>query len=393
MSAPDDADVIIVGGGPAGSATALHLARKGHRVVLFDRAQFPRPKPCGDSINSAGVRELAGLGVLEEVLAHPHRRLKGWRIHPAGDAGFLGSFPPDALPIAIARERLDMVLLERARSEGVKVRLGERVAELCEGPGGAIGGVRLAGGGARSARLVVGADGLRSVVLRRLGLLARRPRLRKLALTGRVHGVEGLGGCGELYAGSPVTIGIAPIGLGVANVVVVVSGEHIRKVAGAREAFFDATLRGLPRTAVAKRIGSVQATGPFDWPVRRATADGAMLVGDAAGYYDPFTGQGVYRALRGAALAAEVASGALAGGDLTQPALAAYDVARRRSFAPGERLQHLIEAVISRESLFRLVAGTLRRNPSVADELVAVAGDLHPVRNLVAPATLARLLR
>lgn len=140
MSAPDDADVIIVGGGPAGSATALHLARKGHRVVLFDRAQFPRPKPCGDSINSAGVRELAGLGVLEEVLAHPHRRLNGWRIHPGGDAGFLGSFPPDARPIAIARERLDMVLLERARSDGVEVQLGERVVELCEGRAAGLAG-------------------------------------------------------------------------------------------------------------------------------------------------------------------------------------------------------------------------------------------------------------
>lgn len=393
MNSRSEPDVIVVGGGPAGAATAARLALEGHQVVVYDRAQFPRPKPCGDTINSAGVGELTTLGVLEDVLSQPHTKLYGWRIHPARGEAFRGTFPTEARPLAMARERLDEVLLAHARACGVDVRLGERVVELLRGRGGEVLGVCLAGGRDRRARLVIGADGLRSVVLRRLKLISGPPRLRKLALTARVTGVEGLGGWGELYAGNPVTVGIAPIRGGVVNVVVVVSGEGGRAVAGGREAFFDAALARLPRTAAAARLAEVHATGPFDWRVRRATADGAMLVGDAAGYFDPFTGQGVYRALRGAALAAEVAHGALRSGDLSLRALATYDELRRQAFAPGERLQHLIEMVVSRERLFRLVAAGLRRRPAVADELVAVAGDLHPVRNLWAPATLARLVR
>lgn len=393
MKVPGDPDVIVVGGGPAGAATAARLSLHGHRVVIYDRAEFPRPKPCGDTINSAGVRELAALGVLNEVLSHPHTQLRGWRIHPGRGDGFRGTFPAEARPLALARERLDEVLLAHARACGVEVHLGERVVDLQRGRGGEVVGVCLAGGAVRPARLVVGADGLRSVVLRRLDLISGPPRLRKLALTARVRGVEGLGEWGELYAGHPVTVGIAPIGGGAVNVVVVVSGEGGRAVAGAREDFFDAAIAELPCTAAATRTGEVHATGPFDWRVRRATAGGAMLVGDAAGYFDPFTGQGVYRALRGAALAAQVAHHALRSGDLSQNALAVYDDLRREAFAPGERLQHLIEMVVSRERLFRVVAAGLRRRPAVADELVAVAGDLHPVRNLWAPATLARLVR
>ena len=190
----------------------------------------------------------------------------------------------------------------------------------------------------------------------------------------------------DLHAG--IVLGVRYRGLGM-------GGQRLGAVAGAggREAFFDAVLAELPRTGDAVRCGEVQATGPFDWRVRRATADGAMLVGDAAGYFDPFTGQGVFRALRGAALAAEVAHRALRYGDLSQRELATYDELRRRAFAPGERLQRLIEMVVSRDRLFRLVASGLRRRPALANELVAVAGDLHPVRSLWAPATLARLIR
>jgi flavin-dependent dehydrogenase len=136
----------------------------------------------------------------------------------------------------------------------------------------------------------------------------------------------------------------------------------------------------------------VLATGPFDWPTRGAVIDGAAVVGDAAGYYDPFTGQGIYRALRGAALLAETADAALRAGDLSSEALAPYEQARRSAFAPGTRLQRLIEVFISRPRLLGAMAERFRRSPELADALVAVVGDLQPVRSLWAPRTLARLL-
>jgi menaquinone-9 beta-reductase len=386
-------EVVVVGGGPAGTAIATRLARLGHAVLLLDRDRFPRPKPCGDCVNPAAVRELADLGVLADVLAEPHTPLEGWTIvPPSGEAAaFRGSFPIGCPGIAIGRERLDRVLLEHARAAGVQIRTASKVTDLVRNGKGAVGGVQVAGQAEIHSRLVVGADGLRSVVLRRLGLVRRAPRLRKLALTAHVTRVPSLDRRGELHVLPWGTVGIAPIGDGEANVTVVVTGAATAEVARGRETYYDSVLASTAPLERAMRCGKVLATGPFDWPTRSAVADGALLVGDAAGYYDPFTGQGIYRALRGAALAAGVAHAALQAGDLSARCLRPYDRAHRRAFGPASGLQWVIEQFTSRGSLMGVAAARLRRHPELADALVAVTGDLLPVRTLLRPRTLVSL--
>ena len=377
-------DAVVVGGGPAGSATAAWLAGGGHRVLLLDRAEFPRPKPCGECLNPAAVAALDRLGALPAVLAAAPARLRGWRIHAPGGTAFDGLFPPEHPGLALPRATLDALLLAHAQALGTEVRMGVRVNDLLRKDGRVIG-VRTAGSGESElrARLVVGADGLRSVVVRRLMLLRRRPHLRKIALTAHVRGLEDLGGRGELHAYPWGCIGVAMVGDQRANLTLVVNGEEAGRICGDRSSFFDATLRRLPRFAAAQRIDPVLATGPFDWPTRRVVANGALLVGDAAGYYDPFTGQGVFRALRGAELAAETADRALREDTLSAMALASYERAHQRAFRPGVRLQHLIEAVVSRPRLLNAAAGTLHRRSTLADALIAVTGDLAPVRSLL----------
>lgn len=398
-------DAVVVGGGPAGSASAALLAADGWRVLLIDRARFPRRKPCAECVNPAGVAALRRLGVLERVMEAGPARLDGWRIASDGGPSFLGRFH-DVHGIALPRERLDAILLDYARASGAEVREGVKVTALLwddvksTSPGSSGGGARRRGRGVRGvvaggeeieARVVIGADGLRSVVLRRLGLLARPPKLRKLALTAHVRGLGDMGGCGTVRARGRGCVGVADVGGGLANVTVVVPAEQAHEVGGHADAYFDAALRECGFTA-AERVDDVLATGPFDCPVRRAVADGALLVGDAAGYYDPFTGQGIYRALRGAELAAETIGGALRAGDTSAPALMPYERARRRAFGPGERLQRMVEAFVSRPPLLRWAAGRLDRRPRLASAVVRATGDVDPVHSLLHPSLLAQLI-
>jgi flavin-dependent dehydrogenase len=384
-------DAIMVGGGPAGSATAARLASAGFAVLVLDRAAFPRRKPCGECVNPAGVAELRALGAWDAVEATRPARLDGWRIRPGDEDGFRGSFPGGVHGIGVAREVLDPVLLEHARGRGAEVRTGVRVADLLR-EDGRVCGVRTGDGDEIRARLVVGADGLRSVVVRRLGLLRRPPRLRKVALTAHVGGVGGVGhGWGELRAMGRGCVGVAEVGGGRFNVTVVVAGDEARAVAGDPEGFFDQALRRFG-FADARRLDDVLSTGPFDFPVRSAVADGALLVGDAAGYYDPFTGQGIFRALRGARLAARTAAAALHAGDLSAAALAPYERDRRRAFTPGERVQHLVEAFVSRPVLLRALSRRFAPRPALGDAIIRVTGDVRPARSLFAPALLAHLL-
>lgn len=388
-----DADVVVVGAGPAGSTVAGLLAERGWAVRLLDRARFPRPKPCGEFVNPGAVELLECLGVLAPVLDRRPAILRGWTIRTAAGARAVATFGAGTRGIGLPRAELDHVLVRAAVERGAVLEEGVRASGVAPLPGGgARVEVRDAEGapGTRTGTVVVGADGLRSVVSRSLDAYRRPPRIRKLSLTVRLRGEGPRRERGLLVLGGPRTVGLAPVGSDgtLWNATVVTRSEvEGREVAGDPEAFVLGAVRdaGIRWRRPPELVGGPWASGPFDWPTRRRVGPSVLLVGDAAGYFDPLTGQGIRRALRSAVLAAAAIDRALREGGESEAALAEYDRTLRRELAPGRRVQRLVEAVVSRSRLRACMIGRLGAAPSAADTLVGVTGDVTPVRTLLRP--------
>ncbi|MBL0179121.1 MAG: FAD-dependent monooxygenase [Gemmatimonadetes bacterium] len=398
------AGVVIVGAGPAGSATAIHLARAGHAVTLIDRARFPREKACSEYLSPETVRHLATLGVLDALDAHGGTALEGTRVRAAHGASLIGRFadaggsPFRATGLAMPRRILDATLLDAARVAGVTVH-EETTLRVLSGMNAHGRTVTLEdAAGARhdvQARCVVGADGLRSVVARQAGL-HRQGWLKRVAFVAHVEGVTGLGRVAEMHVGKTGYVGLNPLGHGIANVALVVPAALAAQARGDAAAFFHRQLEQLPgvhgRVDPARTVREVMVTGPFAASSRRSTADGLLLVGDAADFFDPFTGEGVCSALAGAAFAAETLDEALrASGPVTAGRLASYRHARRRAFLGKWIVERLIGYAMLSPRLFdRAVARLDRRG--MADTLIGVTGDFVSPWRVVNPWFLGRMV-
>ncbi|HEX2326785.1 MAG TPA: NAD(P)/FAD-dependent oxidoreductase [Chloroflexota bacterium] len=399
-----DAQAIVVGGGPAGSATAALLAREGHEVLLLDRARFPRDKACAEYLSPATADALARIGALARVEAQGPARPLGMHLIMRGGSRALVRYPDGTSSrraMCLSRRVLDATLLDYARDCGVQVLEGWQVHHVVSGPGGSTVDARPVGApaGARrrlAASLVVGADGTRSVVARSLGLERPLPWPNRVGLVAHVRGVDGLQEYGEMYVGRGAYCGLAPLPAGLTNVGLVLDARLYRKPAGL-EGAYRLALGRLPGAAArlegARRVGPVRGVAPLARRVSRPAGDGYLLVGDAAGFLDPFTGEGVFRALRGAELAAEAASGALRRGDVTAAALAPYRAARGAEFRAKEALCVLIQGFLLWPPLLAYALRRLERRRRSVDLLGGVLGDYRPAGEALRPAFLWSLLR
>jgi geranylgeranyl reductase family protein len=370
-------DVVVVGGGPAGTASSIFLKAAGHDVLLLDEARFPRDKVCGESVSPGAWRLLEALGVASAVRRLGPRPIRGMTLHSPAGAVVRGDYA-GATGFALRRQTLDATLLECARHAGVEVHEETRVLDIIRA-GPRVSGV-VTEGGPIPARLVVGADGRRSVVARRLGLLREHPRLRKWAVRGHMEGIEGLEERGEMHVGGRGYCGIAPLSATEANIAFVLDASEMKGAGGDLEGFFQATLSRWPRVAErlqkARLLAPPKAIGPLALEARAVSAPGALLVGDSAGFFDPFTGEGVTLALRSAELATTVADRALRDGT----PLREYDRLRHQATRDKFRLNRLPQHVVSSEALANVVGRHVQNRKHLADRLVSIAGDLVPAR-------------
>jgi geranylgeranyl reductase family protein len=390
-----DAEVIVVGGGPAGAATAAQIAARGRDVLLLEKAGFPRDKACAEFLSPGAVAALDRLGVLPALQAARPAWLDGMRI-VTERGGFLLAYaaPGGHRALGIPRAALDQVLLDHARARGARVRERTRVlAPIVEG--GRVVGVQTRDGtGQRALRAgcVVVADGLRSTLTRALGLDRPATWPRRLGLVARFAGVEGVERDGQMHVGAGLYCGLAPVGQGVVNVGLV--GPLAAGPAGQAIApFYERRLRRLPGVARAlahaERVTPVRGAGPLARRVHRLAGRGYLLVGDAAGFLDPFTGEGIYRALRGAELAASAVERALQRPDAYP---VGYERARRAAFAAKEGVCLLVQGFLSSRPTFDYVVGHLAARPPLAATLAGVLGDYRPAHDALRPAYLAALL-
>ncbi|MEN8374282.1 MAG: FAD-dependent monooxygenase [Gemmatimonadota bacterium] len=406
-----DADVVVVGAGPAGASAATWLARAGVAVLLVDRAVFPRAKPCGDCLSPAATDVLGRLGVLDAVLAHAPGRLRGWRLRSPSGAALPVPFPPGANGLVIERRALDAMLVAGARAAGAQMLDGVRVVDLVAGGPGEVLGVRTIGGDGKRrelrCRAVVGADGLRSVIATRLGVVRRPAKLRKFSLTAHLPALAGADRSaagsgrhvGSLCLGDGLCVGAAPVAARSAsegpqsprwNVTLVADADRFGRLAARdpyafyREAVGAVAGRERPYSWPGGRP-TLLASGPFDRPVRAVAGRGWALVGDAAGYYDPFTGQGIYQALAGGELLAGRLAAALFARrrGVVYPSGWARD--HRRITAAARWLQRVIEAVVSRPRFCDEVFGRLADSRRLSRALGAVTGDLESAYSLLRP--------
>ncbi len=384
-----DADVIVVGAGPAGSTVAMLLAASSVRVRIVDRATFPRDKPCGDYCNPGAVGLLRDLGMLPAVLDAGAAVISAMRVYAQDGSRFEAPFPVgDGL--LLPRLRLDAALLGHASRAGAAIEEGVAVESVRIHPDAV--DVQMASGRRLRARLLIAADGMHSTIARRLGRL-RVPAAARYTVGAYFSSLSHTTPGGELHLGSGLYAGVAHFGGGVANVCMALPRRLWRR-AGPQPTF-EAALTCLPALAEAmagaRRESAFRCCGPVGFAARDPVADRVLLIGDAGGQIEPMTGQGIFLALHSASLAAGVALEAVRTGDLSRRRLATYAQRRRLEIAGKLVVSRWLQRLALHPGITPLLVGRLRAHPSLAGDLLGATGDVLRPGSVLSPAYLARL--
>jgi flavin-dependent dehydrogenase len=398
-----DWDVVVVGAGPAGAVSAALLAKRGYRVALLDRARFPRHKVCAEYM-SPGVRDVAyRLGIWESIQAAGPCAVPGMEVVTTKGAVLRLEYSANGrrrYAASLLRHVLDTRLVDYAKASGVEMISGVTAREPMMSDGVVIG-VNTSQDGATirfPAKLTVVADGSHSTIAKALNMAVPPRWPVRIGLVSHYEGFAPLrDGFGQMHVGVGGYCGVAPLPEGRLNVAMVVKADAVRAAGTTATEYFENRIDGIPALqallAGCTRISSVRGVGPIGARARRASAAGALLVGDAAGFFDPFTGEGIYRALRGAELVAAVGHDALLRHDVSTSSLARYDSLRSRTFRSKHAVTALVQLFVQYPPLMEYALPRLAQRPEQLEMLGSVLGDCRDAEAFLNVPTLWSALR
>jgi flavin-dependent dehydrogenase len=342
-------DLVIVGGGPAGLATAVFAARSGLSSLVIDKRSLPLDKPCGEGVMPPGVALLEEMGV-----SVPHASFEGIR-YVDGDIVAEGRFQ-GSVGWGVRRTELVRGLVDRARQLGVELRYGENCTEWSVLPDR----VRLGSdGGDIEGKYLIAADGLHSRLRKEAGLNEPTRAVRRFGVR-RHFRARPWSSCVEVHWTEGAEAYVTPVGVDELGVAFLSSGEPKS---------FEARLGQFPE--LQERLGGAMVTseargaGPFRQRVRRRYQGRLALVGDAAGYLDAITGEGLSLAFRTA--------GALVAAIADHDSLTVYEAAYRRLSRSYYWTTGLLLAVGQRPRLRRALIASLAEQPEIFDRLLAIS--------------------
>jgi geranylgeranyl reductase family protein len=401
-------DLIIVGGGPAGSAAAIYACRAGLKTLLLEKETFPRDKICGDAISGKSMTILKELGLVEKAAQLPSAHVDsitfGSPDHvnvniPLQGKSHLGM--PTGL--VVRRSVFDNFLFNEAQMAGAVTRQNFTVTDLVREDNQVIGVTGTDGAALQTmtfySRLALGADGYHSIVARKTGLYQHDSQHWVVALRQYYRNVSGLNGQIELHYVDEVQPGyfwIFPADENRANIGIGMLHKTLKK----RKLDLKKSLQqAIESPAFRERFAHAEPLeAPVGWnlPVgskhRPNYGNGFLLLGDAAGLIDPFTGEGIGNALYSGRQAARVAKEAIAAGNFTAKFLKRYDERLWKEIGPELQISSRLQKIGQMRFLLSFVINKAARNEHVREIISGMIANQIPKTKFANPLFYLKLL-